>query len=432
MRPDVRELSRELATALGQLPETVPDNADFMAGEHGRRYPMVWTPEGYAVHQDEGCRGEVFHGPLGCYHSEENTVTQAVTRYEDKVPQRIDFTDEQLKTITDVICVDYQGNKAPPAFVQLYLAACRHTGLDPFLRQIYALNLKGKWTMYVGIDGYRVISERTGLDQGMDGPQWSDDGETWYDFPDEEPARYCRVGIWRKGVPRPYVVVLSMASKINPASDSWQKDPNGMLAKCCEALARRRAFPADMSVLPNDVQFSVEDTDGAPLTRAEVPEGSFREIAEPVDVQAPPAPPRPTPGPRTPGVNDQQAAWEQEPVVQAARVERDAAMAQAIAKNEQATGPIALLNAIGEQQGLGAKQAAIKVMTRLFGTAAVTNLDDDPRAEYTDILAFRLAGTTHEHEEAFTANGVLICRLCGDALEGDTEVPAQQPSIAVS
>lgn len=206
-------------------------------------------------------------------------TTAVATSDASLVPARIDFTEDQIETIAKVICVDSEGHTAPPAFVALFLAACRHTGLDPFLKQIWALKVQNKWTMFVGVDGYRVASFRTGLDDGMDGPEFSDDGETWYDYPFKAKPNFCRVGVWRKGVNRPFVTTLRMDSRINERSPSWVKDPAGMLAKCCESLSRRKAFPADVAIFDDAVE--VEDVEvGAPMTRAEVPEGQYRELPE--------------------------------------------------------------------------------------------------------------------------------------------------------
>ena len=276
-RQQAREASRPLFEELALKPGDEFPLRSRRYKENGVTYLMTVTPEGYVVHQGEGCEAETFN--LDCWHSKETEkyVTTAITPYQPAaVPSRIEFNAEQLRTITDVICVDSEGHRAPPAFVQLFLAACRHSGLDPFLRQIYALNIQGKWTMFVGIDGYRVISERTGLDAGMDGPEWSDDGKTWFDFPFVDEPKFCKVSIWRKGVPRAQVAIVSMKAKKNERSQSWKQDPAGMLAKCAEALARRRAFPADMAVIPQDATF--EEPDGTPITRAEVPAGQWREI----------------------------------------------------------------------------------------------------------------------------------------------------------
>jgi hypothetical protein len=144
------------------------------------------------------------------------------------------------------------------------------------------MNMRGKWTMFVGVDGYRVDlgAHRPRPGHGRPAVVGRRQGVVRLPAVRGGAATYCRVAIWRKGVPRPFVAVLPLSARIQPTSDSWKKDPNGMLAKCCEVLARRRAFPADMAVLDNTVEFDASDGN-QPITRAEVPEGSWRAIEAP-------------------------------------------------------------------------------------------------------------------------------------------------------
>lgn len=91
-----------------------------------------------------------------------------------------------------------------------------------------------------------------------------------------------------------------------------------------------------------------------------------------------------------------------------------------------------LLNAIKERHGQQAKVAAINVMSRFFDTQVVTKLNHDEREEYAAMLRVRLDGIEHEHKGAFTAYGHPVCSICGDDVkppEGETEAPAQQPSL---
>ncbi len=297
--------ARDFAVAMGQDPlAAIGTFAIDSDSRPGLRYEMLHTPEGFAVHQGLGCEAELFKGPLACKHSrmfsiseedrEDMTTALALQNHSSElVPARIEFTSEQLEVIASTICVNGRGERAPEAFVQLFLGICRHTGLDPFLKQIYAMEVKGKWTAFTGVDGYRVIAERSGLFDGIDGPHYSTDGEHWSDVPKmgTEPF-YCRVGVWRKGVPRPFVTILHIDQRYNETSDSWRKDPHGMLAKCCETLSHRKAFPADMAML-SDVRVDIEDPDGMPMSRAEVPVGEYRELTEAPQDVAPPTPPPP-------------------------------------------------------------------------------------------------------------------------------------------
>lgn len=231
-----------------------------------RRYRMRRTPEGYAVHDGEGCEGEPFNGVLGCWHSKENstvTSTQALTPYQGggAVAERIAFTQEQVQVLKNTIC-----RGASDAELQMFTYACQDTGLDPFLKQIWAImrNVKvasnpdkyeKQLTIQIGIDGFRVMRDRirdvngVPLFEGMDGPQWSDDGKTWDDVPMTPRPKFARVAVYRRGVPRPFVAVVR-GEAYDQDSPMWRRMYAEQEAKCAEALALRRAFPAEMSRLP--------------------------------------------------------------------------------------------------------------------------------------------------------------------------------------
>lgn len=245
----------------------------------GLAYEMQHTPEGYAVHQGEGCEGEIFNGPLGCWHSKSHTVLQediedmttAVTNYQGggAVAERT-FNEDDLATLKNTIC-----KGASDAELKLFIATCQHTGLDPFMKQIHCVmrNTKDgdKWvkamTIQIGIDGYRLIADRTSQMEGMDGPQWTYDGETWVDVPRDMPDKpmAARVGIYRKGIMRPFVAVARWSAYVQTTSNGapnsvWAQRGPEQLAKCAEALGLRRAFPAEITSLPQNVEY-VSDLD---------------------------------------------------------------------------------------------------------------------------------------------------------------------------
>lgn len=251
----------------------------------GVRYVMQHTPEGYAVHVGEGCEGEIFNGPLGCWHSKNHTVLQediedmttAVQPYQGGAVAEVrEFTPSDVETLKQTIC-----KGASDSELKLFIATCQHTGLDPFMRQIYAVqrrtNDNGQWvtsmTIQIGIDGFRLIANRTGEMQGMDGPQWTYDGKTWEDLPrDEGQPLAARCGIWRKGIERAFTAVCRWSAYVQTVSGGapnamWKRMGPEMLAKCAEALALRRAFPAEMAALPARPDFI--DPDALDMERQE-------------------------------------------------------------------------------------------------------------------------------------------------------------------
>ena len=173
------------------------------------------------------------------------------------------WTPEQTALISSTIAPGCTADE-----LKLFAYACQRTGLDPFSKQIYAIK-RGKMTIQVGIDGLRSIAERSGQLDGSatfwigdtEGSQWSD---VWLG---SKPPAAAKTIIYRKGCSHPFVGVARYADYAGQGL--WSKMPSAMLAKCSEALALRKAFPADMSGV-----YTVDEM----------------EQAEPVTVTATPAP----------------------------------------------------------------------------------------------------------------------------------------------
>lgn len=301
------DAARDFAVAMGQDP--LDATGTFMVHSKScsdRAYPMQHTPEGYAVHQGEGCTGEAFNGPLGCWHSKEYSVNREemedmtnIVKYEaGALVEQRQFNAEELDTIKSVIC-----KGASDAEYKLFVATCQHTGLDPFMKQIHAIvrpvnngtRENPKWekqlTIAIGIDGYRLIADRTGQMEGLDGPQWTYDGTTWVDLPrDDVPPLAARAGVWRKGLERPFVAVCRWGAYVQSGRDGkpnsmWAKMGPEQLAKCAEALALRRAFPAEMSSLPQRPDFI--DPDAIELERDWTPEQVAQNYTQRVEAPTP-------------------------------------------------------------------------------------------------------------------------------------------------
>jgi phage recombination protein Bet len=151
------------------------------------------------------------------------------------------WTPEQTQLISTTIAPGCSNDE-----LRLFAYACQRTGLDPFSKQIYAIKRGGKMTIQAGIDGLRSIAERTGQ---LDGSEtlWCGDDGVWTDvWLGNKPPAAAKTTIWRKGAGHPFTGVARFQD-YNAGQGLWSKMGATMIAKCSEALALRKAFPADLS-----------------------------------------------------------------------------------------------------------------------------------------------------------------------------------------
>ena len=125
---------------------------------------------------------------------------------------------------------------------QRFQYVCEARGLDPLRRQIY---LQARWdktkrrysfTIITGIDGYRLIAERTGLHAGTDKPEYT----------------YKTGGTIDKCIITVYRIVQGLRcafqgeaywDEYNAGFGLWMTMKHVMISKCAEANGMRKAFP---------------------------------------------------------------------------------------------------------------------------------------------------------------------------------------------
>lgn len=186
--------------------------------------------------------------------------------------------DEGIALVKRTICKGASDDE-----LALFMRVCQRTGLDPFARQIYAVRRGGQMTIQIGIDGFRLIAQRTGLYAGQQGPEWCGEDGVWRDswLSTQTPAA-ARVMVLRRDFDAPVVGIARWSSYSDGRSPMWKKMPEHMLAKAAEALALRKAFPQELAGLYTGDEHSeasasapgIIDVDGADV----VPEDALEEV----------------------------------------------------------------------------------------------------------------------------------------------------------
>lgn len=131
---------------------------------------------------------------------------------------------------------------------------CQRTQLDPVSRQIYAIsttdrNGKSKIQVLLSIDGYRIIAQRTGEFEGIE-TYWCGADGVWKDvWLDNKNPSASKVIVYKKESNKGISAVALFKEYANLRSQTWQKMPALMIAKCAESLALRKAFPSALSGL---------------------------------------------------------------------------------------------------------------------------------------------------------------------------------------
>jgi phage recombination protein Bet len=140
--------------------------------------------------------------------------------------------------------------------LMLFLHLAKRSGLDPFSRQIYLIerraNVNGEWKTtrqpQTGIDGLRLIADRTDHYAPGREPSFTYDMTGALLTATAYVKKFVR-GEWHEVAATAHYDEYVQRKKDGQPNQMWGEKPHIMLAKCAEALALRRAFPAEMSGL---------------------------------------------------------------------------------------------------------------------------------------------------------------------------------------
>lgn len=174
---------------------------------------------------------------------------------------------------------------APRPVIEAFAQTVARTQLDPIARQIYCIERGGKYTISIGIDGARLVAQRTGEYAGQKPIEWTGDGKEWVEvWLESEPPKAARCGVMRKGFVEPLYAVATWEGYApyfgGKLSNMWSQHGPLMLGKCAEMLALRKAFPMELSGL-----YVAEEMDSANQT-AVVPSRDWLAEAKALDDKA--------------------------------------------------------------------------------------------------------------------------------------------------
>lgn len=162
-----------------------------------------------------------------------------------------DFPPEKVELIKRMVAPTATDDE-----LALFLYQAQRTGLDPLARQIVfnKFNSKNgpKMSIITSIDGYRLCADRTGKYAGNDDPTFEGEIERIKAPERASVTVYKLVG----GIRCPFTATARW-SEYYPGDDKgfmWKKMPYLMLGKCAEALALRKAFPAELSGIYTDTE----------------------------------------------------------------------------------------------------------------------------------------------------------------------------------
>jgi phage recombination protein Bet len=172
--------------------------------------------------------------------------------YMTPTDKQLTFTEDQVALLRSTICPEATDDE-----LALFIQRCKSTGLDPFANQIYLVKRSktSPATMQTGIDGFRLVAQRTGERDGQDAPEWcGEDGVFKPIWTGKGPPLACRMVVYRKGHTKGYPSTAywefyAQKKSNGELNNIWTKGAAHMLCKCAEALALRMAFPNELSGL---------------------------------------------------------------------------------------------------------------------------------------------------------------------------------------
>lgn len=188
-------------------------------------------------------------------------MTTALTR----IAQATGYDQNQVQLVKDTIARGASDDE-----LMLFLHLAQRSGLDPFSRQIYLIERRaqvdGRWVTtrqpQTAIDGLRLIADRTDHYAPGREPTFVYDADGRLVKATAYVKKFVR-GEWHEVAASAHYSEYVQTTRDGAVTKMWAEKPHIMLAKCAEALAIRRAFPAELGGL-----YTSDETGQAEVTEA--------------------------------------------------------------------------------------------------------------------------------------------------------------------
>lgn len=173
---------------------------------------------------------------------------------------------------SQIMGVDRSGNPRPDTDLLYFLYVAKRAGLDPLVKQIYAIYRwdyqtgKEKMSIQVGVDGMRVVAQRTGQYAGSNDPVFQEDLATGLPKMATVTVKKNINGVITDTVASARWSEYAQMDKNGLPLLKWKTMPYLMLGKCAESLALRKAFPNELSGL-----YTPEEMDRSNNVLADLP-----------------------------------------------------------------------------------------------------------------------------------------------------------------
>lgn len=198
-------------------------------------------------------------------------MSTAIVQQEQRTKIVPTYSSEQVKLLADTVAKGCTESE-----LKFFLEVARMARLNPFLNQIRPVK---RWNsdlgreamvLQVGIDGYRSMAADTQDLAGID--------DAVFDTEDEDHPKWAKVTVyrWSRGEKIPYTATARWSEYVQRKKDGtvnhmWSSKPYLMLAKCSEALALRKAFPAELAGVYTDEEMGQADNPAPEQTQSKPP-----------------------------------------------------------------------------------------------------------------------------------------------------------------